>query len=115
MQPVPESTPILRARAALQQVRADLLHPTADVLVACLPLLESASFCVAALHRERFLSAEQLQPLLQDIREVNALVRQAADFHLDALRNLSAGKHDYGRAGEVLSAELPDQRVFGEG
>jgi hypothetical protein len=115
MKPVPESNPILHARAVLQQVRADLLHPTAEALVACLPLLESASFCIAALHRERFLSATQLQPLLQDIREVNALVRQAADFYLDGLAYLSAGKHDYGRAGEILSADLSDGRLFGEG
>lgn len=115
MTPVPETTAIVRARAALGQVRKDLLHPTADALAACLPLLENASFCIAALHRERFLSAEQLQPLLQDIREVNALVRQAADFHREGWRQLSAGKHDYGRAGEVHSVVAPERHLFGEG
>jgi hypothetical protein len=110
--------PLEEGREGLRRIRQELLHPNPEALAACLPLLEDVFECVRQLQGE--IPRDKLLGLLQELREVNALVRQAADFYLDCAGLLNAGKSAYGVPGALVNRSsgrvfAGSGRLFAEG
>jgi hypothetical protein len=103
--------PLEWGREGLRRIRQELLHPTPEALAECLPRIEFVFGCIRQLQGE--IPRGELFGLLQELREVNALVRQAADFYLDCAGLLEAGRSGYGAPGALVNRG--GGRLFAEG
>ena len=84
-----------QTRGELQQVREWLLRPTADTMSACVPSLERANACLQEVSRlvqpgvQPAPLNEALSSLVNDVREVHALLQAAGQIYFGAMQRLS--------------------------
>jgi len=103
---------VREGRGALRAIRRRLMRPSAEAIVECLPDLESAIRCLSgvegALERREAggVRMEELRSEMrgfrQELREANALLRNAADFYLDCLTLLASGSSGYDYSGQAV-------------